>query len=263
MAWLFEERYLNIAEKIIRNGSTQSTRNGITYSLPNQTLKFDLTDGTFPLLTTRKSYYKGVLGEYAAMIRGPKHVDDFQKFGCNYWNNWADKEGNIKVDYGNSWINYEGVNQMEYVLDLLRNDPTSRRMVITGWRPNKLNDLDLPCCHHSYQFWSDGEVVDLLWVQRSGDWMVGVPSDAILASIMLLCFSSLAGLTARSIHMVIGDAHVYQEHVVPAKMQMRRVPWYPPNFELRKQRTVYSFVPEDLIISDYKPEEPIKYILKD
>ena len=263
MAWLFEERYLNIAEKIIRNGSTQSTRNGITYSLPNQTLKFDLTDGTFPLLTTRKSYYKGVLGEYAAMIRGPKHVDDFKRFGCNYWDNWADKEGNIKVDYGNAWINYEGFNQMEYVLDLLRNNPTSRRMVISGWRPNKLDDLDLPCCHHNYQFWSDGKVVDLLWVQRSGDWMVGVPSDAILASIMLLCFSSLAGLTARSVNMVVGDAHIYEEHANEAHKQIRKTPWYPPNFKLTTQKTLYSFVPEDLTIEDYKHEEPIKYVLKD
>jgi len=263
MAWTMENEYLQITQNILTLGTKRKGRNGDTFSLPFQQLEFDLSSGHIPLITTRKMHYRGILGEYAAMIRGPKHIDDFKKYGCNYWDKWAREDGSISVDYGNAWIDFNGVNQMEYVLDSLRNNPADRRMVISGWRPDKLDDLDLPCCHHSYQFWSDGDVVDLLWVQRSGDWMVGVPSDVVFASVMLLCFSDLAGLKPRNVRMVVGDAHIYAEHEENARKQARRVGWNPPSFTLKPQKDLYSFVPEDFEINDYTHDEPLNYLLKD
>jgi len=263
MSILVEGFYQDITRRIIADGTERKGRNGNTKSLPFQQLTFDLSDGFLPLLTTRQMFYKGILGEYAAMIRGPKHVNDFKKFGCNYWDQWSDEDGNINIDYGNAWIDYNGVNQMEYVLDSLRNNPADRRMVINGWRPDKLSDLSLPCCHHSYQFWSDGKVVDLLWIQRSGDWMVGVPSDMVFASVMLLCFADLAGCRPRNVNMVIGDAHIYEEHIPEATKHSKRLPWFPPTYKLKPQKDLYSFVPEDLEINNYQHNEPIKYLLKD
>jgi len=263
MAWLAEHNYILTAKKIIHQGTPRTGRNGVTYSLPFQQIKFDLSTGHIPLLTTRRMFYKGVLGEYAAMIRGPKNIIDFQKFGCNYWDNWGDENGDINIDYGNAWIDYNGVNQMEYVLNSLRNNPSDRRMVINAWRPDRLEDLSLPCCHHSYQFWSDGTHLDLLWIQRSGDWMIGVPSDMVLASVMLLCFSSLANLTPRNVKMVIGDAHIYAEHIETAIEQCRRLAWNPAIYDLKPQTDLYSFVPSDLDITQYKYEPPLTYLLKD
>ena len=263
MAWLVEQEYINITKRIIADGVPRDGRNGMTYSLPFQQLNFDLSSGHFPLLTSRRIFYKGVLGEYAAMIRGPKHVNDFKQFGCNYWDAWADEEGNLNVDYGNAWIDYNGVDQMANVLSSLRNNPADRRMVINAWRPDRLSDLSLPCCHHSYQFWSDGKSVDLLWIQRSGDWMVGVPSDMVLASTMLLCFASLSGLTARNVKMIIGDAHIYDEHIPTAGEQCRRLGWNPAKYTLKPQTDLYSFLPEDLEITEYKYEPSLKYLLKD
>jgi len=161
MSILVEGFYQDITRRIIADGTERKGRNGNTKSLPFQQLTFDLSDGFLPLLTTRQMFYKGILGEYAAMIRGPKHVNDFKKFGCNYWDQWSDEDGNINIDYGNAWIDYNGVNQMEYVLDSLRNNPADRRMVINGWRPDKLNDLSLPCCHHNYQFYANGNSFQL------------------------------------------------------------------------------------------------------
>ena len=259
----YEAQFLAVADNILKNGFERKGRNGTTLSLPFQQLKFSLQD-SFPLLTTRKMFYKGVLGEYAAMIRGPAHVQDFIDWGCNYWNLWAEEDGSINVDYGNAWRNFNGVDQMAAVVDSLINNPHDRRMVISGWRPDNLEELSLPCCHHNYQFYEHDGIVDLLWIQRSGDWMIGVPSDAVFASVMLMCFADVTGKIPGSITMVIGDAHIYGEHIEAAKQQVQR-PIIDTNLkvELKDQADVYSFKPNDLIIEGYKYSDAIKYELKD
>ena len=256
----FEQAYLATTSKILAQGDTRKGRNGGTVSLPAQTLSFDLRDG-LPLITTRKSYYKGVFGEYAALIRRPKHIDDFKRWGCNYWGKWSKADGSIDLDYGNAWTDFHGVNQMETVLEQLRNDYTDRRMLITGWDPSRLADVDLPCCHYSYQFWSDGKHLDLLWTQRSGDWMLGVPADALLGTAMVSQFASLAGLTPRNVTMVVGDAHIYADHIETAKEQVQRAPFEPPQFTFAKQKDLYSFVPTDFTVTGYNYHAPLSYNL--
>lgn len=258
----FETSYLATAAKIITHGSARSGRNGGTKSLPAQTLTFNLQEG-LPLLTTRKSYYRGVFGEYAALIRGPKHVDDFTRWGCNFWGKWAKADGSIDLDYGNAWTDFHGVNQMEAVLNLLRTDYTDRRMIITGWDPSRLAEVDLPCCHYSYQFWSDGEHLDLIWTQRSGDWMIGVPADALLASAMVCQFASLANMKPRNVTMVVGDAHVYAEHIQTATEQVTREPLAPPSFTFTKQNDLLGFTPDDFHVIGYKHHGSLTYKLKE
>jgi len=257
----FESNYLQVASNLIEYGFLRQGRNGETVSLPAQTVTFDLRDG-LPLLTTRKGHYHGVFGEYAALIRGPKHIDDFTRWGCNFWGKWAKPDGSIDLDYGNAWTDFHGVNQMETVLNLLRTDHTDRRMLITGWDPSRLPDLDLPCCHYSYQFWSDGTYLDLVWTQRSGDWMIGVPADALLASAMVCQFASLAGMTPRNVTMVIGDAHIYAEHIQNAQVQIKREPLAPPKFTFAKQTSLVGFTPADFQVVDYQHKEAIRYKLK-
>lgn len=258
-----ERGYKRIVHDIIHNGSYRETRNGHVRSLPNQILKITgLDKGLFPLLTTRQIFYKGVLGEYAALIRGPQNVKDFEKWGCNYWSYLGDKDGNLNLDYGNLWIDANGVNQMQEVVDLLRHDPTNRRMVISGWNPGKQDDLSLPCCHYSYQFWCHDQYLDLLWTQRSGDFMVGIPSDMVLAATMLSCFASVVGIKPRNITMIIGDAHIYEEHFEQAKEQLDKVWWEPPKYRLAKQHHIQTFKPEDLEIFQYKHRGKINYVFK-
>jgi|TARA_B110000971_G_C19877010_1_gene438923 thymidylate synthase len=263
MSNTIDYKYLEIASRILTQGHSRKSRNGIIKSLPFQTLEFNI-EKHFPLLKSRKIYYKGIAGEYAAMIRGPKHVDDFTRWGCNYWNQWAEEDGSINIDYGNAWINFNGVNQMANVLDSLLFDPADRRMVISGWNPGNLEDLSLPCCHHNYQFWTDGKVVDMLWIQRSGDFMVGIPSDMVFASIMLACFANNAALKPRNIKMVIGDAHIYEEHYDNALKQINSVFYEhtPATYSLAPQADLYSFVPDDLHIDTYEHNKGIKYELK-
>jgi thymidylate synthase len=256
-----ELQYLKVAENILQNGIKQQGRNGVTQRLPFQTLDFNISN-ELPLLTTRQIFYKGVLGEYAAFIRQPKHIDRFKFFGCNYWDKFANVFGDIEIDYGNKWIDWNGHNQFLATLMELKNNPTSRRLVISGWDPSNLHNVDLPCCHYSYQFWSDGKNLSLLWNQRSGDWMVGIPSDMILASVMLLCFASLADLKPQNIKMVIGDAHIYEEHFDNAKLQLKSHLNDLPKYEFKKQFSLYGFYPKDLRIINYNYNNNIKYLLK-
>ena len=254
--------YLYTLELLLNSKTRKDARNGMTRSLPFETLEFNI-ERQLPILTTRKIYYPGVLGEYAAFIRGPKHINDFKKFGCNFWDQWADDAGNINVDYGNTWINFNGINQMQNALDTLRTNPYDRRILINGWNPANIDKLSLPCCHYSYQFWSDGKVLDLLWNQRSADWMIGMPSDIIVASVMLLCFSNLANLKPRNVKMVIGDAHIYEEHVEAAKLLLTKECFEFPTYTLKPQKDLYSFIPSDLKIINYTHHDPIKLQLKE
>jgi len=254
--------YLAVASKILYTGMEQSGRNGTTKRLPFQTLDFNISQ-FFPLLTSRKIFYNGALGEYAAFIRQPKHINKFKFFNCNYWDKWADVDGDINIDYGNKWIEWNGVNQYQNVLNELKTNPTSRRLLITGWDPANLNKVDLPCCHYSYQFWSDGTNLNLLWNQRSGDWMIGIPSDIILASTMLLCFASLSNLQPQNIKMVIGDAHIYEEHYKQVELQLKNPVNSSPAYTFKSQSSLYDFEPKDLKIMNYKYSNNIKYLLKE
>ena len=259
----YEVDYLHTLSEILAFGTEKEGRNGKYRSLPFQDITFGcLPFGKLPLLTTRKVYTQGILGEYAAIIRGPKHVDDFKKWGCNYWDTWADEDGNLKVDYGNAWRDYNGYNQMDHVIRSLRDNPGDRRMVIDAWRPDQLASLSLPCCHYSYQFWTDGYELSLLWNQRSADWCVGVPSDMVLAATMLLSFASVAGLKPGLVKMVFGDAHVYAEHYEKAEEQLKRPILLPPSYVFAHQEDVYSFEPDHLHIYNYNHGDPIKYELK-
>jgi len=257
----FETKYLSVARTIAETGCRTEGRNGVTRSLPFQTLDIDLSNNELPLLTTRKMFTKGILGEYAATIRGPKHVDDYKRWGCNYWDTWADADGNLTVDYGNAWLDYNGVNQMSAVLSKLQTDPRDRRMLINAWRPDRLAELSLPCCHYAYQFYSTGTELSLLWNQRSADWMVGVPSDAVFAVIMLSCFADLCAQKPSKIKMVFGDSHVYENHVPQLFEQCERTPTALPHYKLNSQKDLFSFEPQDFIVEDYNPQPGIAYKL--
>ncbi len=259
----FEQSYLNIVKDILNNGDLKKTRNGNTKSLFGKMLIInELIYNKFPILTTRRIFYKSGLGEYSALIRGVSNIRDFEKFGCNYWKLWAKENGNINIDYGNVWKDFNGFNQMEDVLFKLKNNKNDRRMIITGWKPDNLKDLSLPCCHTFYNFNVINNKLNLLWIQRSADFMVGVPTDIIFAAVMLLNFSNLSNIKPGQIKMIFTDAHIYEEHFEKTKILLKREKKSLPNFRFNKQKDLYSFVPEDLKIIKYKYNDKINFYLK-
>lgn len=270
----FEEQYFELLSNIRNHGHMKPGRNGWAKSLHGQSFTVDVQH-YFPILTSRQIFWKGVAGEYAAFIRGANHIDDFKKWGCNFWDSWADEAGFLKIDYGNMWLDYNESNQMENALRDLKGDTGkdsmfSRRIMINAWRPDRLSHLSLPCCHFNYQFltWRSGMnyYLDLVWTQRSADLMIGVPSDMISATIMLNQFASLAGMTPNRIYFHMGDVHIYEDHDYEAYKLITNI-WnnkprqHHPVYKFKPQEDLYSFEPSHIDLSHYKHYDPVRFQL--
>lgn len=268
----FEFQYINLVKACLAMPD-RSIRNGFARSLFGYQLKVSLADGDFPLLVGRKLYHKGVFGELAAMLRGPKHIDDFKTWGCNYWEKWANEDGSISVDYGNSWLDFNGVNQLEALRKSLSSNPTDRRMVISGWRPDNLANLSLPCCHYAYQFYVDNDnQLHMAWIQRSVDVMIGLPSDIIFAAAWLIAIANEFSFKPGTITLQLGDCHVYNEHIDGAKKYLKQAEQRllsfdqpTPSYELTIEPGVKfeQFEPRWIRVTNYAAEEPISFLLKE
>lgn len=204
-------------------GQKRATRNANTLAIFGETLKVSCQNNYFPILQGRKMFSKGVFGEFAAMIRKPKCLADFEKWGCNYWKLWTKADGSINVDYGNAWFDFNGVDQVAQLKDKLANNPTDRRMIISGWKPDGMDELSLPCCHHTYQFYVENGVLHMSWSQRSVDTMIGLPSDIVFAAAWLISLAREFNLRPGDITMFLGDCHIYEPHIPGAKQYLENV----------------------------------------
>jgi thymidylate synthase len=264
----FELTYASMISRIISCGEDRETRNGKTLSLFGEHLRIPINGkGLFPVLQGRKMYTKGIFGEFAAMVRKPKHIDDFRAWGCNYWDLWANADGSINIDYGNAWFDFNGVDQIAQLKDKLKNNPTDRRMIVAGWRPDKLDSLSLPCCHYNYQFYvRQGKYLDILWSQRSVDMMVGLPSDIAFAAAWLISLANEVGLVPGEITMSLGDIHVYEAHTEAAMAYIDYVAragnTRPPEYTYLapKGKDFCLFDPADLVVTQF--HEPQKLHLE-
>ncbi|BAM63073.1 putative thymidylate synthase [Edwardsiella phage ETP-1] len=261
----FEHDYAALVSKILRTGEMRNTRNAVTKSIFGETLVIDCGAKFAPLLVGRQMFYKGIFGELAAVLRQPKHIDDFKRWGCNYWGQWANSDGTINVDYGNAW--FRG-GQIERLKDKLANDPTDRRMIIAGWEPKNLDKLNLPCCHHTYQFYvRAGKFLDMSWSQRSVDTMIGLPSDIVFAWAWLVMVANEFGFTPGRITMFLGDCHIYEEHIENAQRYLYRVHSgklpSPPTFEVKaeEKKDFTLFEPDDIMISSYEHKGKLEFKL--
>lgn len=259
----YEKQYLKLVNEVLMKGDKRPTRNEATYSLFGRTLVIsELRRGLFPILTSRKMHYKGVLGELAAMIRKPKHINDFKRWGCNYWDQWADEDGNLEVDYGNVWFDFDGVNQYDELIKGLTSDPFGRRHIITGWHPDRLKSTSLPCCHLLYQFYvtSDGHL-DMMWYQRSADTMIGIPSDVIFAAAWLINLADTTRYKPGTITMVFGDTHIYVPHAGHAQKLLDSAItfglWEMPEFDYTPQGSLFE--PQFLALRNYTHGEALSF----
>lgn len=264
---LFETEYTNLISDIVMCGERIKGRNGYVRKLFSKTITIDMSDSNkFPLLNTRRIFYKGVLGEFAAFVRGPKHISDFERWGCNYWKQWAKPDGSIDVDYGNAWL---ANGQLDRLIYSLKNNPHDRRLLISGWRPDRLSELSLPCCHLLYQwFVREEQYLDMIWYQRSVDTMIGLPSDIILAALFNLLLANQVGLKPGRLTFILGDTHIYEEHLEGAEEFINRVtPYYDRNYPTYdliapEGMDIRSFEPSMLHIENYNPQEAMKFELK-
>jgi len=256
----YELDYSNLISNIMLHGDDRPTRNHPTKAVFGRMLTVnELTYGMFPILQGRRMYYKGVLGELAAFLKGPKTIKDFEDEGCNYWKQWGNEDGSIHVDYGNSWLDFNGVNQLETVLTSLAEDPNGRRHIISGWNPANIPNLTLPCCHLLYQWYVNGNYLEMIWYQRSVDTMVGLPSDVILAAAWNILMADQLGLNPGKLVFMLGDTHIYKSHFDKAADYLDSVPAAKdcPNYFY--EGSISNFSKDSLALIDYNPLPAINF----
>lgn len=262
----YEQDYCMLIKEILRDGDDRATRNAPTIATFGKMLTVhELRWGEFPILSGRKMYPKGIFGELAAFLKGPKTIQDFKDEGCNYWEKWANDDGTIDLDYGNAWLDFNGVNQLEAVLTSLSEDPTGRRHIISGWRPDNLSNLSLPCCHMLYQWFVNDMELEMIWYQRSVDTMVGLPSDVVLAAAWNIIMADKLELNPGKLVFMLGDTHIYQSHLSgmrqyleAAAMTLSHCPSYVYNYPMFEDE---PFTNDAIQLIGYDPLDPIEFEL--
>ena len=274
-----EQQYLDLLQKIITNGSDSTGRNGITRSLFVEHFNFDLRNG-FPLLTTKKMFLRGIIEEFLFFIRGEtdssklseKHVkiwegntsEEFIKslglkyakgvMGPMYGYQWRKFGAKYNVDiHGKPEYTNEGIDQINNVIDLIKNDPCSRRILMTTYNPAQAKEGVLYPCHSiSIQFYVDGEYLDMFCFNRSQDVFLGVPYNIASSSLLLMVIAKITGKEPRFLKMTMGDTHLYQNHLEQATIQFNRLPYKFPSLVLPEFRNISEL--EKVGSQDFKLE---------
>jgi thymidylate synthase len=227
-------------------------------------MKFDLSDGTIPLLTTKKVHTKSIIHELLWMISGSGNEWDLRKTGTTIWQEWADPEtGDLGPVYGVLWRKWPSKNgpidQLGTIIERLKNNPNDRRLLVTAWHPELLPQQKLPPCHYSFQFWVGNGKLSLLVNQRSCDVGLGVPFNIVQYSFLLRMVAHVTGLLPGELTWNGGDVHIYENHIEQLKEQITRIPNPSPHFKFnRSVIDIDDFKYEDFVVENYLSHPAIK-----
>lgn len=256
-------QYLQLLQHILDNGTDKADRTGTgTRSVFGYQMRFDLADG-FPLLTTKKLHLKSIIHELLWFLNGDTNVAYLQNNGVRIWNEWADANGDLGHIYGyqwRSWPDYNGghVDQISQVIDQLRNDPDSRRIIVSAWNVADIPNMNLPPCHALFQFYVADGRLSLQLYQRSADCFLGVPFNIASYALLLMMVAQVTGLKPGEFVHTLGDAHLYNNHLEQARLQLTREPRKLPVMTINPEvKDIFSFKYEDFTLSDYNPHPHI------
>jgi thymidylate synthase len=257
-------QYLDLLRDVLENGAEKSDRTGTgTRSVFGRQLRFDLAEG-FPMLTTKKLHQKSIVGELIWFLRGDTNVHWLQERGINIWNEWADENGDLGPVYGHQWRSWPtpdggSIDQIAKVIDSIKNNPDSRRHIVSAWNVAEVDDMALPPCHTMFQFYvADGKLSCQLY-QRSADVFLGVPFNIASYALLTMIVAQLTGLEPGEFVHTFGDAHLYSNHIEQAELQLGREPGPLPTMLINPERTeIDSFEIEDFTLLDYVAAPSIK-----
>ena len=260
--------YEDLVRTILREGTLKSDRTGTgTISLFGKQMRFDLSH-SFPLITTKKVYFRGIAYELLWFLKGSQNVRWLQENRVHIWDEWADPEtGDLGPVYGVQWRSWPAptpedrhhtIDQIAKVLDLIRTHPDSRRMIVTAWNPAQVDSMALPPCHALFQFYvADGRLSCQLY-QRSCDMFLGVPFNIASYALLTLMMAQQAGLEPGEFVWTGGDCHIYDNHVEQVLEQLSRKPYPYPTMRIRKADSIFSYQYEDFEVVDYQCHPAIK-----
>jgi thymidylate synthase len=258
-----ERQYLDLLADILANGVQRDDRTGTgTLGVFGRQIRFDLAKG-FPLLTTRKLHRKSIVLELLWFLRGDTNVRWLQERGVSIWDEWADETGELGPVYGKQWRSWTApdgrtIDQMANAVASIRENPTSRRHIVTAWNPAEVDDMALPPCHCLFQFFvAEGRLSCQLY-QRSADIFLGVPFNIASYALLTCMMAQVTGYAPGEFVHTFGDAHLYLNHVEQARLQLTRDPLPFPTLRLAPKTDLFGFTEEDISVEGYKAHPAIK-----
>ena len=258
------KQYLDLLDRILTEGHKKTDRTGTgTLSVFGNQMRFNLEDG-FPLLTTKKLHLKSIIYELLWFLRGDTNVRWLQEHGVRIWNEWADENGELGPVYGHqwrSWPDYNGgtIDQIQNVIDLIKNHPDSRRMMVSAWNPAEVEQMALPPCHCLFQFYVADDRLSLQLYQRSADTFLGVPFNIASYALLLQMMAQVTGLKPGEFVHTTGDTHLYLNHLEQARLQLTRTPRPLPTMKINPDvKNLFDFNYEDFELEGYNPYDHIK-----
>lgn len=258
------KQYLQLLDKIISEGVKKEDRTGTgTLNIFGHQMRFDLNEG-FPLLTTKKLHLKSIIHELLWFLRGDTNINYLHQNGVSIWDEWADENGDLGPVYGaqwRAWPDYDGghIDQITNVINQLRQDPNSRRMIVSAWNVAKIDEMALPPCHCLYQFYVADGRLSLQLYQRSADTFLGVPFNIASYALLLLMMAQVCDYLPGEFVYTTGDTHLYLNHVEQAKQQLTRTPYPSPRMEINPDvKNLFDFTYSDFRLVDYQSWPHIK-----
>ncbi|WJQ80207.1 thymidylate synthase [Brevibacillus brevis] len=258
------KQYLDLCQRILDEGVTKEDRTGTgTTSVFGHQMRFDLSEG-FPMVTTKKLHMKSIIHELLWFLSGDTNVRYLQENGVRIWNEWADENGDLGPVYGSQWRSFTGrdgktVDQIQWVIDEIKRNPDSRRLIVSAWNPAELDKMALPPCHLLFQFYVANGKLSCQLYQRSGDTFLGVPFNIASYALLTHMVAHVTGLEVGDFVHTIGDAHLYLNHIEQVKLQLTRQPKPLPKLVLNPDVTsIFDFKYEDIEIVGYESHPHIK-----
>lgn len=259
------KQYLDLLDRILKEGVRKDDRTGTgIISVFGHQMRFNLEEG-FPLLTTKKLHLKSIIHELLWFLQGDTNVKYLQENGVRIWNEWADPEtGDLGHIYGyqwRSWPDYKGghIDQIKEAVETIKNNPSSRRIIVSAWNVADLGNMNLPPCHAFFQFYVADGRLSLQLYQRSADSFLGVPFNIASYALLLMMMAQVTGLKAGDFVHTLGDTHIYMDHLEQVKLQLTRDPRPLPTMRINPDvKDIFSFKYEDFQLENYDPHPHIK-----
>jgi len=268
------KQYHDLLKHVLEHGTQKGDRTGTgTKSVFGYQMRFDLSEG-FPMVTTKKLHLKSIIYELLWFLKGDTNIDYLKENGVRIWNEWADENGDLGPVYGHQWRNWnsEEIDQIKEIVYTLKNNPNSRRMLVSAWNPSVLPDTSvsfsenvangkaaLPPCHAFFQFYvADGKLSCQLY-QRSADIFLGVPFNIASYALLTMMMAQVCGYEAGDFVHTFGDAHIYNNHMEQVELQLSREPKSLPVMKINPEvKDIFDFKFEDFTLEDYDPYPGIK-----
>ncbi len=258
------KQYLDLLKHILDKGIQKEDRTGTgTISIFGYQMRFNLEEG-FPLLTTKKLHLKSIIYELLWFIRGDTNIRYLKEHGVSIWDEWADENGDLGPIYGyqwRSWPRYDGghIDQLSRVINEIKNNPYSRRHIVSAWNAADIDKMALPPCHCLFQFYVANDRLSCQLYQRSGDVFLGVPFNIASYSLLVMMVAKVCGLKPGEFIHTLGDAHIYLNHIDQVKLQLTRQPRKLPQMIINREvDSIFDFRYQDFKLIGYNPHPHIK-----